>query len=259
MGIRQSGFGKQSSSEMIRFVPLEDQQSWVTKNHAQLLLCTQGRLRLEGQHGYWSLSEGHMVFIPSQRPYRLTGIVESQTLLVRFRHNEVSWLHDGCWVAVCDAFAQQFLYHGLKWSSHLGQPSDQSCAYFVTLGDMIPDWFRNARINWSAEPENQLMDRLLSFVTKNISAATLPDAARHIGMSERTLRRRIGEDLGQNWRSLLRETRMKVAMESLRETNAPITSIALEIGFASSAAFSHAFTQHLGLTPRDYAKRHRSR
>jgi AraC-like DNA-binding protein len=78
-------------------------------------------------------------------------------------------------------------------------------------------------------------------------------------MSEMTLRRRIGEDLGQNWRSLLRETRMKVAMQSLRSSNTPSTTIALEIGFASSAALSHAFTQHVGVPPRENAKRCRLR
>lgn len=236
---------------------LRDQRQDVTsggEGFDQLVLCLRGDLHLTGPAGSWGIPEGHMVFIPSDRPYRLRTLATADLILVRFCKGEVDWQHDGCWVCPGDAFSRQLLEHGLKWNADAGPGAARGAAFFVTLGDMVPDWFRKPRMHWTPVAGTAAIQRLVELAHARGPGLTLPEAARHAGMSERTLRRRMQDDLGQSWREFMRELRMKRAMELLRAQTGSIIEIAFETGFASSSAFSHAFSDYVGTTPSAYMR-----
>lgn len=75
--------------------------------------------------------------------------------------------------------------------------------------------------------------------------------ARRLGMSERTLRRRLQES-GTSFDKIGDTVRRDRASELLALTDRPLTEIAFALGFASSSAFSRAFRRWFGLRPSKY-------
>ena len=73
-------------------------------------------------------------------------------------------------------------------------------------------------------------------------------AARALGLSERTLRRALSDE-GHSFRDLLAEARYVKAQHLLRHTTLPVEAIAQQLGYAESAAFIHAFQRWAGMTP----------
>jgi AraC-like DNA-binding protein len=77
--------------------------------------------------------------------------------------------------------------------------------------------------------------------------------ARHLGMSERTLGRRL-EERGLRFRGLVDEVRMAEAERLLRASR-PVAEVAEALGYAEQSAFSRAFRRWKGEAPRTWAKR----
>jgi AraC-like DNA-binding protein len=77
------------------------------------------------------------------------------------------------------------------------------------------------------------------------------DVAKSFDMSERSLRRQLSED-GRCFRDLLAEARYAKARYLLKQTTLPIDDIAVQLGYAESAAFIHAFKRWAGQSPNAY-------
>ncbi|NDR55844.1 AraC family transcriptional regulator [Pseudoruegeria sp. M32A2M] len=73
-------------------------------------------------------------------------------------------------------------------------------------------------------------------------------AGAQLGLGVRTLQRRLDAH-NLVFRDLVLRTRLDRACELLRETQTPITEIAMMLGYASPANFSRAFRQGRGVSP----------
>ena len=84
----------------------------------------------------------------------------------------------------------------------------------------------------------------------------LPDAAASLGMTPRTLIRRLKGE-GSSFQDIKDALRRDMAIQSLQQGEASIDSIALETGFSASANFHRAFRQWTGRTPGSFRGRKR--
>jgi AraC-like DNA-binding protein len=75
--------------------------------------------------------------------------------------------------------------------------------------------------------------------------------AEHMGMSNRTLTRRLGER-GLTFRDLVRQTQEKIARDLLRHSAHTVSEIAFQTGFSEQSAFSRAFKRWTGQSPLEY-------
>ena len=85
----------------------------------------------------------------------------------------------------------------------------------------------------------------------------LPRLAARLGMSGRTLQRRLGE-AGLSYRDLVDEARKELADRLLRKTDYGLAEIAFLTGFSEQSAFHRAFKRWAGQTPRSYREEARS-
>lgn len=76
----------------------------------------------------------------------------------------------------------------------------------------------------------------------------LSEVAGRLGMSGRTLQRRLAES-GYSFQTLVDESRRTVAERLLRETSYPLAEIAFLTGFSEQSAFNRAFRRWSGQTP----------
>lgn len=80
---------------------------------------------------------------------------------------------------------------------------------------------------------------------------SLESAASDLGMSGRTLRRRLAED-GTTYQQELDAVRQKLAHEYFQRGGESVTELALLLGFADSSAFAKAFRRWTGLSPTEF-------
>lgn len=73
----------------------------------------------------------------------------------------------------------------------------------------------------------------------------------HIGMSSRTLSRRLAEN-GITFRDLVKRTQEKFSKDLLQNSSHSISEIAFQTGFSEQSAFSRAFKRWTGQSPLDF-------
>ena len=98
--------------------------------------------------------------------------------------------------------------------------------------------------------------RIASLLATQLTS-TLPDKSRiaaQIGMSERTLQRRLQEE-GTSYQEILDNTRQYPARELLRNSPPGLADVASQLGFAEPSAFYRAFRKWEGVTPGQYRER----
>jgi len=76
------------------------------------------------------------------------------------------------------------------------------------------------------------------------------DIARSLGMSERTLARKLADE-GLNFTELLQQLRRDLALRYLSDRKLHVSKIAWLLGFQEVSAFTHAFKRWTGKTPRE--------
>ena len=74
------------------------------------------------------------------------------------------------------------------------------------------------------------------------------DAAQALGISERTLARRLYEQ-GQTFDSLLDDVRREMALQAVADSQHSLADIAQALGFAESSTFYRAFRRWTGMSP----------
>ncbi|MBO3277380.1 helix-turn-helix transcriptional regulator [Pseudomonas schmalbachii] len=94
------------------------------------------------------------------------------------------------------------------------------------------------------------LDRLLSQMGED-RPASLKEVAMRMGMSARTLQRRLGP-YGLSFQGLQNQVRAQAAKRMLGNPKLSISEIAWRLGYADVSAFSHAFQRWTGVSPRRF-------
>jgi AraC-like DNA-binding protein len=74
--------------------------------------------------------------------------------------------------------------------------------------------------------------------------------AQKLGMSERTLARRLAKE-GVSFNEVLQELKANLATRYLEQDGMPISKIAWLLGFEEASSFSHACRRWTGKSPRE--------
>jgi AraC-like DNA-binding protein len=108
------------------------------------------------------------------------------------------------------------------------------------------------------KPANETT-RAVAYLRAHIKRiVTTEELAESIGVSARTLNRRVNRDLGVSPHELILRVRVQAAAESLLKTEQSLSSIALTHGFCDQSHFTQNFRRRMGLTPRQFRAAHQS-
>lgn len=108
-------------------------------------------------------------------------------------------------------------------------------------------------IGCDARPFNPLratLPRMMHLTAERAGAAwTTEELGGRVGLSRSALHQRFIELVGQPPMQYLAQWRMQVAARLLRDTQLGVAAIALDVGYASEAAFVRAFRRAAGSPP----------
>ncbi|MEM7503523.1 MAG: AraC family transcriptional regulator [Pseudomonadota bacterium] len=145
---------------------------------------------------------------------------------------------------------------------HFGADKDallvdnETLAYRTRLGDAAISQFFDAHLESELSKlgdQTSLDKRVRIQVSKSLSGGVpkISDIARQLGMSGRTLQRRLA-DCGHSFQALVDESRRQLAARLLAQTAYPLAEVAFLTGFSEQSAFNRAFKRREGQTPRSY-------
>jgi AraC-like DNA-binding protein len=112
------------------------------------------------------------------------------------------------------------------------------------------------RIATSATPSASILADLHRALEDLLEDASLESAARKLGLSVRSLQRRLRSE-GTTFQREVSVVRVRVAQRLMLDTDAPLSRIASDAGFASPATFSVVFRKLAGESPREWREKRR--
>lgn len=131
----------------------------------------------------------------------------------------------------------------LAW---LSVPETTAAPLLLRLGELVAE----------ATGQSPLLRELHQVLRGKLVDANLGDVSREMGMSERTLQRRLKE-AGTSFQAELNAVQVRTAQGLLLETDMKLTAVAVEVGCASLQHFSSLFRKLVGESPSTWREQQR--
>lgn len=82
---------------------------------------------------------------------------------------------------------------------------------------------------------------------------TIANLAQTLEVSEQKLRRSINSEMQfRNFNQFLNHYRLAEASKLLKQSDAPVSTIAYEVGYSTLSSFNSLFKSQFGMTPTEY-------
>lgn len=121
---------------------------------------------------------------------------------------------------------------------------------FVEVLRRYLDGLPSDQTGWLAGMRDPVIGRALALLHERPAEAwTIERLGEEAGLSRSALHERFVHFIGQPPMQYLAQWRMQLATVRLRESDAKLIDVALDVGYESEAAFSRAFKRALGLSP----------
>lgn len=216
----------------------------------QLIYARSGIMTVRTPQGAWVVPPQRAVWVPARAEHEVAcgSAVSMRTLLIAA--DAAAGLPKSCVVVHVPPLLRELILDAVE-----GGPSDGRRSHIDAL---ILDGIRDSREAPLHLP--QPTDPRLRRITATIAAdpadqRTLAGWSRELGASPRTLTRRFVGETGMTFQAWQRQARLHAALVRLAGGEA-VTTVALDLGYASPSAFIHAFRRSLGATPRRYFTAH---
>lgn len=131
---------------------------------------------------------------------------------------------------------------------------------FVEVLRRYVDGLSADQTGWLAGLRDPAVGRVLSLLHgRPAEAWTVESLGEQAGLSRSSLHERFVHFIGQPPMQYLAQWRMQLAAAMLRDTDAKLIEIALDVGYESEAAFSRAFKRTVGESPGSWRRSRRGR
>ncbi|QCF27152.1 AraC family transcriptional regulator [Hydrocarboniclastica marina] len=255
MSISGVGFALQSAATL--------REAVVMVQRYQRLISDGGRFQvLAGQAATWLVyhpRQGKLAFSPYQIEAVLAAVVgfaswvtgtRMQPLRVQFSQARLGPLPGYQAVFQCPVEFEQAFSGVLMDNAVLDQPLPQADPQLAQVHERYST-ARLAALSMSSVSVPEMKQWLATRLGPNLPRRSM--AAKALGISERTLARRLREQ-GHTFDGLLDEVRQVRALQAVADTHASLPAIAESLGFAEVSTFYRAFRRWTGLSPGRWRK-----
>ncbi len=215
-------------------------------HEAQLMLVVRGLVTCEVASGLWMVPPQCALWIPASMTHSMRGVGDLQLYCAYVDPKLTQALPQECCVLSVSPLLREIVIE----ISHLPKYSDVDGPDARLIGIMI-DRLATASVERLHLPMpsdrhlRQIADRLM---TDPSDRTTIPEWARKVGMSERTLCRLLSKETGMSFGRWRQQFQIMLALDRLSEGDS-IQSVAFALGYESSSAFVTMFRKTLGKPP----------
>jgi AraC-like DNA-binding protein len=194
------------------------------------------------------------VWIPAGLPHR-TSLRRVRSIAVFFDPAMVQGADDRVRVLAAAPVIREMLVYAVRWPIDRAGRDRTAESFFDALALLALDWLDREAPLCLPTSSDPLVRAVMDHTQEHLFDVTVGQVCSAVGLSERTLRRRFGDDVGMTWRSYLLQSRLLRAMVILTESERSVLEVATEVGFESVAAFTRAFRRATSETPSAYRRR----
>jgi len=220
-----------------------------------LLYAMSGTLRLEAQGLRWTLPPARAALIAAGHPIRISILTAVTTASVLFAPAFVPAPRQAISVFDLSPLARELIGECRAWGADSGPLDPYARRLFDTLAAVVLRLAETPSPFVLPVPSSPALERAMALTEARADGEpNFAAIAQATGQSPRALSRRFADEMGMTWRQALRRLRLMRAVEALATSDAPVTGIAMSVGYTSLSAFNAAFRDLVGMTPTDYRR-----
>jgi AraC-like DNA-binding protein len=220
-----------------------------------LLYALSGTLRLEAQGLRWTLPPARAALIAADHPILIAKLTPVTTASVLFATDFMPVPSQAISVFDLSPLARELIGECRDWGAEAGPLTPYTRRLFDTLAAVVLKLTETPCPFVMPVPSSPALERALALTEAEAGGQpSFAAIARATGQSPRALARRFADELGMTWRQALQRVRLMRAVEALATTPAPVTDIALDVGYSSLSAFNAAFRDLVGTSPTAYRR-----
>jgi len=215
----------------------------------QLIYATSGVMTVTTPHGSWVLPPQRAVWVPpgTDHESRMHGDVAMRTLYIRAGVARKMPAH--CCVVNVSPLLRELILAAVAMPLLYDERGRDGRVMKLILDDLAAS--RELPLHLPQPADRRLASICAAILRKPEDGSTLEDWSRRVGASARHLARLFQQQTGLSFGMWRKQARL---MEGLRRLAAgeAVTVVALELGYASTSAFSAMFRKAFGVPPSRY-------
>jgi AraC-like DNA-binding protein/mannose-6-phosphate isomerase-like protein (cupin superfamily) len=228
--------------------------TWHAHDLHQVEYAFHGTVEVETASAHYLLPPQQAAWIPAGVEHRSTIRTSVRTVSVFFETQLVPSPGDRVRILAVPPVLREMLVYAGRWPIERATSDAMADSYFVALGQLVSDGLDDEAPLCLPTSQDPVLTVALAWTRDHLRTATFGGAARHAGLSERSLRRRFETGLGMSWRDYVLQARLLRAMAQLAEPVPSVLDVSLSVGFDSVSSFNRAFRARTGETPSAYRR-----
>lgn len=215
----------------------------------QLLYATEGVMHLHAPEGVWVLPPQRALWIPPGLEHGFSCRRTTRVLALWAQPDAIRLASDRCRVVDAHPLLRELIRRAvtLDWSYAPGSPADRLVGVLIDELSVL----EAAPLDLPMPSDNRALRVCHHLQRRPGDPRSLPQHALAVGTSKRTLARLFAAETGLTFGAWRQRLRMQLAVERLAE-GSPVTTVALDLGYATVNGFIDTFRGHFGVTPGRY-------
>jgi AraC-like DNA-binding protein len=215
----------------------------------QFLYASSGVVAVSTPDGAWIAPPERGVWIPGGTPHavRMVGAVQTRSVLIE--PTACPSLGMGCRTVAVSPLLRQLLVNAAELPLEYDEDGRDGLVMQLLVAEIERAPIIPLSVPFPAHPV--LAARCHAFLEKPDANDTIDNWADSMAMNRRSFTRLFRRETGMSFADWRQQACLSVALPRLAE-GAPITAIALDLGYDSPASFSTMFKRVLGVSPSRY-------
>ena len=230
---------------------------WHRHPYHQVEYAFAGVAEVETAAGRYLLPPQQAIWIPAGLPH-FTRLHDVHSISLFLDPELVPTPDDRARVLAAAPVVRAMLVHGTRWPIGRVGPDPEADRYFEVLASLVLDWLAHETPLHLPTTTDPLVRAVLEYTDAHLATVTTRAVCHAVGLSERTLRRRMADEIDMTWQAYVTQSRLQRAAALLASSGATVLDVATAVGFEHPSSFTRAFRRWIGETPSRYQARTRA-
>jgi len=218
-------------------------------DRAQFIFAVEGTMTVRTPRRAWIVPPSRALWVPSHTVHEIQmfGMVEMRSLYVD--NAAAAGMPSSCVVLNVTPLLRELVLRAVALPKSYDEQGDDGLVMRLLLAEIrrLPRCALDLPLPESADLA-QLCERILADLSRKRRAV---EDAKEMSTSTRTLYRRFLKETGITFARWKQQARLLESIRRLAQ-GAPVTTVAMDLGYDSASAFSTMFRRALGIAPRAF-------